>query len=422
MPELRIDKFNGGITDHIFDAPVNFAEAIENMTIDADGKLNQRPGLDWAVYEWDGSTETLNKTPFSAGNVTDVKVIDNPPSSGSVPSSISGRIIMVKAGRNLYMTYAWVDVDNSGVRKLRMLPFKRHEGPYYFAYPPALNDTFNESSDYIDKTYSKISAVQTPAGVFYCGNWEEGRQLDFTNTDPDYSSYTNVKKFYDPNYQNSVIAGLPRPVDNIFISTTHPGDTYQYTYYVIWRRQYTYGGKTFFDFGPPQTLQVGTSIPIEGGGASVGLNRWTLDSRWDYIGSKINYLIYRTEANGVTPYRLTVQSNTSGFYTDTTADEDLIGGEVFYGVSEEDNGEPPTARDTTTDSCTQSQETPTQCQGVSSLTLTIQSQGFLKGTFTQSSLPPQVLGVLKESQTRQGEDSPSKEGSTSQKDVKVILP
>jgi hypothetical protein len=342
MPELRIDKFNGGVTDHIFDAPNNFAEAIENMFLDADGKLNQRPGFTWGVYEWNGSSETLNTSPFTGGGyVQDVKVLDNPPSSNIVPTSISGRILMVKASNNLYITYAWVDIGSNGVRKLRMLPFKRNDivGLDY--------NIFLEDSEYAQSTFAKMSAVQTPSGVFCCSYRGKGRPI-VANTDPDYSTHTNVYKWVEVgNYDSITVAGLPRPREDIFVNEglDLAGNGFVYTYYFLWKRTYTYGGKSFTDFGPPTVLQLDFGNTLSTSGTRrVTLGKYALSGGWDNGNPTIQWQIYRTEANGSTPYLLASLSNSTGTYVDDTPDSGIIGNAVLYAISEEDNAEPPTAR------------------------------------------------------------------------------
>jgi hypothetical protein len=59
MPDLRINRFDGGITDHYVNGPINQSRYIDNFLINRNGKLVKRPG--WRAI--DGSSSNIGSIP-----------------------------------------------------------------------------------------------------------------------------------------------------------------------------------------------------------------------------------------------------------------------------------------------------------------------------------------------------------------------
>lgn len=305
MPDLRINRFDGGITDHYVDGPINQSRYLDNFLINRNGKAVVRPG--WAL---------CGDTAFNTN-------------TGSSP--IGGRIgSHYKIGRQ---DFDWLlEASLSGGVIARVIS--------------KVGKTFSTSSQIIDNEMLTTGAYQI-------------HMLNFRNqTFIKPNNYTRPMKFYTsatggsfqfntaPNKLHTI--GLPAyPDDPSFVHATGGSGANSYIYYFVYTRTYSVNDQVFLDISAPGTLQVTTGTEI-GAGTSLNIQYTALlediattGNLWGASNCEIQ--VYRTKVNQTVARRIDSLTVNAGSpptsFVDNNPDSVLDAGATLYtsgGVQEND--------------------------------------------------------------------------------------
>lgn len=292
MPLFRVDNFTGGVTDRYLQGDPSTAQKMENLVLDENGELNQRPG----VGQFD---DIVKQIPPGAQRIDSIWYFDE--------------TVFVKSSTKLYY---W---DTSDVSQTDWLELAG----------PSSNAAF---------------AGTAVGQMFSASNWN-GHVFFTPASNSSYSGNYTVKVYRNSSGNWTLIAaGLPDAADattgGVVISPTSSlgtGDSGRvfYRWYVVFSHEYTAqvdgNSITFLDVGNPVLDLSGTydSFETTSNSYQAGTYNYSNSSTEHYPTSTMKVWTYRTVGNGFIP-KYAVQDNMGATIVDNVDDSDL-GADLYVG-------------------------------------------------------------------------------------------
>lgn len=281
--DLRIRDFSGGKTDYYIDGEINTAQHVDNVLVQKNRTLIQRPGS--LIYD-----------------------ADNP----QVPTGNDRVDNLIYFGDQLFARTG---------RKLHYIS----------------GGSFNTLEGPVDSNQAFGKNTLTNGHIAY----DEWRDHLFVTV----SDYQRPRKiYYDGSDWQVRTAGLPA-LDSSPTCTAGAGNNHSFIYYFCYKYTYTVGSVTFIDRGPLTQVSV-ESNAIDGANPMAITSIPTLSNGSDeecWHETDIDIEIYRTEENGTVGKLVTTIDNGTTTYDDSTEDADL-GINVYTNGGVKENDLPPKSK------------------------------------------------------------------------------